>query len=96
MIKFNLYNVTNGAAKARVQYSLDNHVSGLPNVTIYAKDCGAPMKSIFGGEVENNTNTQEDYFENGTVRLFEGHPLYAAARKTAEAIEAKNRARWAA
>lgn len=86
MIKFNRYHVTNGTVKARISYSLDNHVSGKPCVTLYAKDYSRDLGSIFADEYVNDTDSQTDYFDEGRVRLFEGHPLYAAARKRAEAI----------
>lgn len=88
-IKFNKYNVTNGAVKARVWYSLDNRVDGRKCVTIYAKDYSDALGTLFRDSYENNTDTMTDYFEKGTVRLFQDHPLYAAARARAEAIRSE-------
>lgn len=87
--------VTNGTEKARVFYTLDNRVDGRKVVTIYDKDYGHALGRIFGDEYENRTDTMTDYFDKGTVRLFENHPLYAAARARAEAVEADRKAKRA-
>ena len=88
MIKFNKHHVAANGIKARVYYSLDSHVSGLPNVTLYAKDYSGVLGRMFA-EYQNDTDTQSDYFEKGRVRLFADHPLYAPARERAEANRAK-------
>jgi len=93
-VKFQKYYVTDGQVKARVFYTLDNRGDGRKCVTLYAKDYGHDLGRIFaGGEYENRTDTMTDYFDHGTVRLFEDHPLYAAARARAEAIEAERAAK---
>ena len=80
MIKFNKFNVTNGIHKARVSYSHATLIGGREAITLYAKDCINDLHKIFGGaEYENGTDTLSDYFETGRVRLFPGHPLFAAA-----------------
>lgn len=84
-IRFLKHKVTNGTHSARIWYSLDNHVSRKPCVTLYAKSCLEDLKPIFGQQTQNDTDMQTDYFENDRVRLFEDHPLYAAARHAAEA-----------
>lgn len=84
MVKFNKHHVTDGQLKARVWYSLDNRIDGRKCVTLYAKDYGNVLAHIVPAEYENNTDTQTDYFEKGRVKLFEGHPMYAAARARAE------------
>jgi hypothetical protein len=86
MIKFNRHHVTNGTIKARVHYALDNRTDGRKVVTLYAKDYTDALGEIFGESYENNSDLLTDYFDKGTVRLFETHPLYAAARATAEAV----------
>ena len=86
MVKFNKYHVTNGTVKARVHYSLDNHVSGRKVVTLYAKDYDWSLGKVFDGEYQNDSDLQSDYFDKGRVRLFEDHPMYAAARATAERV----------
>lgn len=86
MIKFNKFNVTNGAIKARVHYSLDNRIDQRKCVTIYAKDydSGDLLALIIPAAYVNNTDSQQDYFEKGRVVLFADHPLYAAARASVE------------
>lgn len=98
MIKFNTYNVRNTESnvKARIHYSLDNHVSRKPVVTLYAKDYSGDLGKVFAAEYVNDTDSQTDYFDKGRVRLFENHPLYKAARAVAEAAKAKQDARYAA
>ena len=44
----------------------------------------------------NRTDTQSDYFDKGSVRLQEGHPLYVAARAGAVASDARRSAQRAA
>lgn len=87
MIRFNKHHVTDGITKSRVFYSLDNRVDGRKCVTLYAKDYDHNLGHVFESAYENDTDSQTDYFEKGTVRLFEGHPMYAAARVRAEANE---------
>ena len=88
MIKFNLHNVTDGTHKARVRYSLDNHTSGRPCVTLYGKDYGHALDKIFSDAV-NDSDSLTDYCETSRVRLFPEHPHYQAARQAAERIRAK-------
>ena len=90
-IKFNKYNVTNKKtkAKARVHYSLDNRGDGKKCVTLYVKDYGYALRDVIPNNYENDTDTMTDYFDKGRAVLFEGHPLYAAARKAVESFKAK-------
>lgn len=87
-IKFNKYNVTNGTLKARVHYALDNRIDGRKVVTIYAKDwqSGHALSEMLTEVYENNTDLLSDYYEKGTVRLFENNPLYATARTKVAAM----------
>lgn len=87
-IKFNKFNVTDGVVKARVFYSLDNRVDGRKCVTLYTKDYGHALGRVLGDAYKNDTDLESDYFDTGKAVLFEDHPLYAAARKRAEAVEA--------
>lgn len=88
MIKFNKFNVTNGTAKARVHYSLDNRVDGRKCVTIYAKDYSNDLDQIFSGdEYKNDSDLMTDYFDKGRVVLFENHPIYAQARARVEQLK---------
>jgi hypothetical protein len=89
VIKFHQHYLTNGTTKARVHYSLDNRTDGRRCVTIYAKDYTGNLGAVLSAEYVNDTDTQTDYFDKGRVALFEGHPLYASARNTAEAMRAK-------
>jgi len=98
MIKFNKHNVTNTEtkAKARVHYSTDNRTDGRDCVTIYHKDYSNALYDVMGSEgYVNDTDTMTDYFETGRVTLFANHPLYAAARKRAEANKIADDARFA-
>lgn len=91
-VKFMKHCVVKGQVRARVWYSLDNRADGRKVVTIYSKDYGHELGAIFSGdEYENRTDTMTDYFDKGTARLFEGHPLYAAARARAEALEVERK-----
>lgn len=83
-LKFNKHHITNGVLKARVWYTLDNRTDGRKVVTIYSKDYGNELGQLFSDEYENRTDTMTDLFDKGTVRLFQDHPLYAAARTRAE------------
>lgn len=84
-LKFNKYNVSNGSIKARVAYSLDNHIDGRKCVTIYAKDYSDLLGKIFS-EYQNDTDISTDYFDKGKVVLFEDHPCYNTARQRVETL----------
>lgn len=90
-IKFNKFHVTDGTTKARCFYSLDNRTDRRPVVTIYGKDYSDALGKLFADSYENQTDLMTDYFDQGTVRLFEGHPLYAAARARVEAFKAADK-----
>lgn len=78
---------TETGIKARVWYSLDNRSDGRKVVTIYAKDYDRALGKVFAdGSYENKTDSMTDYFDQGTVRLFEDHPLYKEARKFVEGL----------
>lgn len=82
-IRFMKHYVTNGQHKCRVWYSLDNHVSRKPCVTLYAKCVLESLTPIFGAATQNDSDMRTDYFEKDRVRFFEDNPLYAAAREAA-------------
>ena len=86
-VKFNKFNVSCGEKKVRVFYSLDNRHDEQQCVTLYAKDYGHGLRSIFGDLYENKTDLAADYFDQGRVVLFESHPLYAVARTRVEGDE---------
>ena len=100
MIKFLQFSVKNTATgeSARVHYSLDNRVDGRKCVTIYAKDYGHAIGRIFAGVAayKNDTDSMTDYFDQGTVRIFETDAIYAEARAAVTAILAKEAAKYAA
>jgi hypothetical protein len=79
MIKFQKFYVTNGTEKARVWYSKSARIDGRKAVTIYAKDYDRALGRIFVDGYRNDTDTMTDYFDEGSVVLFDDHPLYAAA-----------------
>ena len=83
-VRFNKHHVTDGTSKARVFYSLDNRVDGRKVVTIYAKDFGSSLSRMFPEAYENKKDSQSDYFDQGTVRLFEDSPYYTEARNRVE------------
>jgi hypothetical protein len=91
MVKFNKFHVTDGTTKCRIWYSLDNRNDGRKCVTMYQKDYGYSLGRIKGldGLYKNESDSQFDYFEKGQIVLFEDHPLYQQARKTAEAMLAR-------
>lgn len=93
MIKFNRFHVTNGTIKARIHYALDNRTDGRQCVTMYARDYTDALGIIFHDDTYvNDTDFQTDYFDKGRVVLFEGNPLYAAARVRAEQLKAEGKA----
>jgi len=96
MIKFQAFCVTNGAEKARVNYSLDNRTDKRECVTIYAKDYDGALGRIFAndGEYANDTDTMTDYFDKGKAVLFPGDRMYLAARERAEERIGKANAKW--
>jgi hypothetical protein len=93
-VRFNQHHVTNGTHKARAWYNLDNRIDGRKVVTIYAKDYTNGLSGIFDADAyENNTDIMTDYFDKGTVRLFESHPLYTTARAAVVRHQAKAKAK---
>lgn len=92
-IQFNLYNVKHLVLglTVKVWYSLDSRVDGRNCITIYAKGYNHQLGQIFNGvgEYKNDTDMMTDYFDKGTVRIFETDAIYAEARKAVEAIVAK-------
>ena len=49
-------------------------------VQITPKRYGFPEEFRKALPVQNNSDSREDYFESDKIRLFPGHPLYAAAK----------------
>ena len=94
-IKFNLHNVTNGTAKARVHYSTSRRVDGPPHVTIYSKDYGHALAAVPAAHLTLATDTRAENSVVGGAVLFADHPLYAAALAAANRASAAWDARWA-
>ena len=84
-ITFMRYAVKKNGKKARIRYSLDNRIDRRPAVKLYAQsyDDGEVLGEIFPEAYQNLTDSHSDYFDKGSVNLFEGHPLYRQARETA-------------
>lgn len=81
-IKFMKHYVTDGQQKTRVWYSHSDAArtyDGRECVTIYAKDykrgCLGMLNAI-GLSVKNDSDSQTDYFEQDSVRIFADHPKY--------------------
>ena len=97
MLKFSLYNVSNGTEKARISYHLDNRTDGRACVTLYAKDFGHALGAIFADSAEyvNETDSQTDYFDKGRVVVFADSPIYATLRPLAEKFVARMALKYA-
>jgi len=96
MIKFRQYYVTTGELKARVSYHLNCRTDGRNCVTLYAKDWCRTLGKIFREGYRNETDSMTDYFEQGSVVLFEDSPYYQAAKKVADMLAAKRQAKYGA
>lgn len=101
MIKFNQFNVqdTVSGIKSKVWYSINNRVDGRNCVTLYAKDYDRRgLGTIFAdiGGYKNDTDTMTDYFDKGSVTIYEDSPLYAQALIRAKLNNAKYDAKVAA
>ncbi len=98
-VRFMKHYVTDGVTKARVSYHASkawtNHKGEVvaAHVSLYAKDyeAGDQISKLFD-QYENNTDSQTDYFETGTVRIADTDPLYASALARAE----QNETEWQA
>lgn len=87
-VRFNRYHVAGNGRRARVFYSLDNRTDGRRCVTLYARDYEHHLAELFGPAYENRTDSMTDLFDEGSVDLFEDHPLYATARARVEFFRA--------
>lgn len=69
-------------------------------ITIYARDyCRFSAKVSACFDVQNDTDSQVDYFDDDRIRVIPAHPLYAqvkAAMQAAQAHNARRSAKWAA
>lgn len=80
-----------GAKLQKCWYSFGN-LRGYPDntITIYARDYGHfsdKVRQCF--TVENDTDTQVDYFDNDRIRVIPSHPLYTAVLKAYQAGQAR-------
>jgi len=103
MINFNKHNITNTETKikARVSYSLNNHVGRFDRnsdkfnkecVTVFCKDLinkgnftADLLKVCDRFPVINNSDGMTDYFENDHLTLWQGDDLFEAAKAAAVA-----------
>lgn len=79
MISLKKYYVTDGITKSRVTYSASIDIYGNECVFIRAKDWDRSLGKIFKEEYKNNTDSRDDYFEQGRVKLIKSHQLYSLA-----------------
>ena len=85
-VKFQKHRVVKGDLKARVFYSTYfNDRLGCKVVSVYAKDYDRNLGRIIPDLYKNDTDTQVDYFDQGSITIPAGHPLYAEALARAEA-----------
>lgn len=95
MLKF-FYNgiKASGGKLQKAHFSFGNYTtqSGInpASVTIYARDYdGFSAEVAAAFPVENNTDTQTDYFEKDRIRVSPEHPLYAAVVAAYDAQQVK-------
>ena len=93
MIKFNQFNVqdTVSGLKCKVWYSIDGRYDGRKCVTLYARDYDRNLGVMFAdiGGYKNDTDSMSDYFDKGSVTVYEDSPLYAQAIARAKLNDAK-------
>lgn len=86
-----------GGKLQRAHYSagqLINYPAG--TITIYGRDYtgfSAKVRECFA--VQNDTDTQVDYFDNDSIRVIPTHPLYAAVKAAHDAQQARYSKRYA-
>jgi hypothetical protein len=85
-----------GAKLQRAHYS-DSQLNSYPagTITIYARDYGgfsSKVRDCFS--IQNDTDTQVDYFCKDTIRVIPQHPLYGAVKAALEAQKARHEAKY--
>lgn len=75
--------VTNGTFKCRVNYYVSRDGEA-EVVNIYSKSLLEKLAPIFGTRVRNDSDAHFDYFENDSVTIRKGDPLYEAAFEMAK------------
>ncbi len=86
-----------GAKLQRCGYS-DGKLIGYPEgtISIYARDYqGFSEKVCACFDVQNDTDTQTDYFDDARIRVIPAHPLYPAVKAAMEARNTRAAARSA-
>ena len=60
-------------------------------ITIYAKKYSGFSEEVRAafGSIENNSDSQTDYFETDKIRVVPTHPLYAAVKAAADKRDAR-------
>lgn len=97
MIKFNVYNVQNTETKKKVKvwYSVSERVDGRKAVCIYSKSyMSGSLKEIGFSNVQNDTDTMTDYFDEDRVYIFENDNLYTKALEAAQKYDEKAKVRY--
>lgn len=77
-ITFHKHYVTNGTDKARVRYSyygITSPYEPKKSITMYEKDYERNLGKVFTN-VENDSDSMTDYFEENRVRVYEGEPQF--------------------
>lgn len=79
--------ITVNGKRVGVRYSAGPWVAGVDPATIKIRPkqyaFPAEVRAVFA--VENNSDSQTDYFEKDTIRIVPGHPLYDAVKAAAAA-----------
>lgn len=72
---------------------LTNHPAG--TITIYASGYKGTMRfkgdvaEAFAGNIQNDTDSQTDYFEDDHIRVLPTHPLYSQVKAALDARQAR-------
>lgn len=85
-----------GAKLQRAHYSMGQLINfPAGTITIYGRDYSGfseKVRECFA--VQNDTDTQVDYFDKDTIRVIPQHPLYAAVKTAYDAQQARYAARY--
>lgn len=98
-LKFFYNGIKSGAGKLQKAGYYAGTLRSYPagTITIHARDCAgfdASVRSAFN--VENNSNSQTDYFENDRIRVVPSHPMYGQVKAAHDASVARFQKRDAA
>ena len=81
-----------GGRLIRCGYSIDNNAENTPSVSIYARDYDHLPRDLF--EVQNESDSYTDYFENDSTYLTPEHPLYKYFRFAAMKAKARDNSKY--